>query len=83
VKYQVIWSERAIDQAAGFLKDDPEGLRQLFNAVDLLAGDPRPVGTAEYGSPDIRRLRAGRFRVLYNVSDEAVTVVVIHAGQVS
>lgn len=81
--YEVIWSERALDQAAGFLKDDPEGLDQLFQSVDLLAGDPRPEGTAEYGTPDRRRLRSGRYRVLYDVDDNTVTVVMIHAGRTS
>ncbi|MFD3406987.1 type II toxin-antitoxin system RelE/ParE family toxin [Kribbella sp. NPDC058693] len=79
--YEVIWSERALDQAAGFLKDDAEGLAQLFASVDLLADDPRPAGTAEYGTPDRRRLRSGRYRVLYDVNDSTVTVVVIHAGR--
>ncbi len=79
--YEVIWSERAINQAAGFLKDDPDGLEQLLDAVALLANDPRPTGTAEYGSPDVRRLHVGRYRVLYDVSDATVTVVVIHAGR--
>jgi mRNA interferase RelE/StbE len=82
VTYEVIWSERALDQAAGFLKDDPPGLEQLLSAVDLLADDPRPAGTTEYGSPDIRRLHVGRYRVLYDVNDSIVTVVVIHAGRV-
>lgn len=80
--YEVIWSERALDQAAGFLKDDPVGLEQLLSAVDLLADDPRPAGTTEYGSPDLRRLHVGRYRVLYDVNDSIVTVVVIHAGRV-
>ncbi|HET6292903.1 MAG TPA: type II toxin-antitoxin system RelE/ParE family toxin [Kribbella sp.] len=79
--YEVNWSERALDQAAGFLKDDPSGLEQLFDAVDLLTEDPRPAGTTEYGSPDLRRLHVGRYRVLYDVSDSTVTVVVIHAGR--
>jgi len=54
----------------------------LFSAVDLLADDPRPAGTTEYGSPDLRRLHVGRYRVLYDVNDSIVTVVVIHAGRV-
>lgn len=83
MRFEVIWSERALDQAAGFLKDDPDGLEQLFRSVDLLADDPRPAGTAEYGSPDRRRLRVGRYRVLYDVDDGSVTVIVIHAGRVS
>lgn len=67
MRFEVIWSERALDQAAGFLKDNPEGLEQLLRSVDLLAEDPRPAGTAEYGMPDRRRLRSGRYRALYDV----------------
>jgi mRNA interferase RelE/StbE len=58
-----------------FLKDDRHGLEQLLAAVDLLAEDPRPSGSAEYGSPDVRRLYVGRYRVLYEVTEATVTVV--------
>ena len=30
---QVIWEAQAIDQAAGFLRDDPDGVREVLNAV--------------------------------------------------
>lgn len=39
--YEVTWSERALNQAAGFLADAPKGLVQLLDAVDLLEDDPR------------------------------------------
>ncbi|MFJ7629734.1 hypothetical protein ACIQZN_24875 [Streptomyces sp. NPDC097595] len=42
--YLITWDEHAIDQAARFLKDDPDGLRQLMDAVDLLAENPLPEG---------------------------------------
>jgi mRNA interferase RelE/StbE len=51
--------ETAAEAATRFLKDDPEGLRQLMDAVDLLAEDPRPTGTAEYGSSDLRGMHVG------------------------
>ncbi|MFB6864268.1 type II toxin-antitoxin system RelE/ParE family toxin [Streptomyces virginiae] len=79
--YEVVWDEAAIDAAVRFLKDDPDGLRQLMDAVDLLADEPRPQGTAEYGSPDLRRMHVGRYRVLYEITDATVTVVVIHVGR--
>ncbi|WP_406420397.1 hypothetical protein [Streptomyces sp. NBC_00842] len=44
--YLITWDEHAIDQAARFLKDDPDGLRQLVDAVDLLADNPLPQGSA-------------------------------------
>ncbi|MFD9337491.1 type II toxin-antitoxin system RelE/ParE family toxin [Streptomyces sp. NPDC060028] len=79
--YAVVWDEAAIDAAVRFLKDDPDGLRQLMDAVDLLADQPRPQGTAEYGSPDLRRMHVGRYRVLYEITDATVTIVVIHVGR--
>ncbi|MFY9935036.1 MAG: hypothetical protein WAK82_44275 [Streptosporangiaceae bacterium] len=29
---QVIWEAQAIDQAAGYLRDDPDGVRQMLDA---------------------------------------------------
>ncbi len=55
MSYEVIWRLGATDAAIRYLKDDPDGLRQVFAAVDLLVDDPRPTGSAAYGSPDLRR----------------------------
>jgi mRNA interferase RelE/StbE len=63
----------AIDQAAAFL-DDPPGIRAVLNAIDRLADDPRPAGSFPYGSPDLRRLRVGLYRILYEITDETVAI---------
>lgn len=42
---QVIWEAQAIDQAAGFLRDDPDGVREMLDAVARLADEPRPGGS--------------------------------------
>ena len=57
---QVIWEALAIDQAAGFLRDDPDGVREMLDTVARLADEPRPEGAFPYGSPDRRRLRIGQ-----------------------
>ena len=59
---QVIWEAQAIDQAAGFLRDDPDGVREMLDAVAWLADEPRPAGSFPYGSPDRRRPCIGRSR---------------------
>lgn len=79
--YTIVWDKAAIEAAARFLRDDPEGLRQLMDAVDLLAGQPRPQGMTPSGSPDPRRMNAGRYRVLYEITDATVTIVVIRIGR--
>jgi mRNA interferase RelE/StbE len=82
VTHLITWDEHAIDQAARFLKDDPDGLRLVMDAIDLLAGDPTPDGSAAYGAPTLRRIHVGRYRVLYEIKDAEITVVVIHLGRV-
>ncbi len=73
------YDERAIGQAAAFL-DDPRGIREVLDAIDRLADEPRPAGSFPYGSPDLRRLRIGRYRVLYEITEEAVAIRHIARG---
>ena len=71
---QVIWEAQAIDQAAGFLRDDPYGVREMPDAVARLADEPRAARSFPYGSPDRRRLRISRYRVMYDITAETVSV---------
>jgi hypothetical protein len=42
VSYQVNWEIQALDQTAGFLRDDPIGVAALWDTVGQLADEPRP-----------------------------------------
>jgi mRNA interferase RelE/StbE len=42
VSYQVNWEIHALDQAAGFLRDDPVGVAALWDTVSQLADEPQP-----------------------------------------
>jgi mRNA interferase RelE/StbE len=81
VSYQVNWEIRALDQAAGFLRDDPAGIAALWESVSLLAEEPRPPESFAYGSPDLRRLRAGRYRVFFTIDEERQTVQIDHVAR--
>jgi mRNA interferase RelE/StbE len=82
VSRQVIWEIEAINATTRFLKDDPDGLNQVFDAVDLLAHEPRPPGSTELGSQYMRRIHVGRYRVIYEIFESKVTIVVMHLGRV-
>ena len=69
MSYQVNWEIQALDQTAGFLRDDPVGVAALWDTVSRLADEARPPESFPYGSPDLRRLRAGRYRVLYTTKN--------------
>ncbi|MFC8870139.1 type II toxin-antitoxin system RelE/ParE family toxin [Streptomyces sp. NPDC057148] len=79
--YEIIWEPRATNAAARFLKEDPGGLSAVYEAVDSLSAQPRPQGSAPYGSPNLRRLHVGDYRVLYIVEDDVIRIVVTDLGR--
>jgi mRNA interferase RelE/StbE len=81
VSLRVSYEEKAIDQAAGFLADDPSGLSAVLDAVDRLADEPRSAESFPYGSPDLRRLRVGRYRVMYEIKGDVVSIWHIARGK--
>ncbi|WUD70393.1 type II toxin-antitoxin system RelE/ParE family toxin [Streptomyces sp. NBC_00510] len=80
MSYEVIWEPEALAQAERFAKDDPDGVRQVFAAVDHLAVDPRPDGA--FGQADVLRIHIGAYRVMYEISEQQIRVSVIHLGRV-
>jgi mRNA interferase RelE/StbE len=49
VSYQVNWEIQALDQTAGFLRDDAVGVAALWDIIGQLADVPRPPGSFPYG----------------------------------
>jgi mRNA interferase RelE/StbE len=74
VSRRVSLDEKAIDQAAAFLADDPDGLRAVLAAIDALAKNPYPGDAFPFGSAGLHRLPVGRYRVLYTVTDDVISV---------
>ena len=81
MSHQVNWEIRALDQAAGFLRDDPTGVAALWDTVSQLAEELRPPESFPYGSPDLRRLRAGRYRVFYTIDEQRQAVEIDHVAR--
>lgn len=79
--YEIDWEPPAVDLAARYLMDDPEGLTALLAAVDSLAEDPKPDIAFPFGATGMLRLRAGRYRVVYQIDEATRTVSVIHVGR--
>jgi mRNA interferase RelE/StbE len=53
----------------------------VLDTIDELAHDPRPTGSTAYGSPDIRRLRIGDYRVMYVIGNNVIHILVTHLGR--
>ncbi|GAB6900170.1 type II toxin-antitoxin system RelE family toxin [Kineosporia succinea] len=72
--FEVTYDARALDQASAFLADDQEGLSQVMDAIDALIDGPRPADSFPFGSPDLRRIRIGRYRVVHEIKGETISV---------
>ncbi|MEO3936491.1 type II toxin-antitoxin system RelE/ParE family toxin [Dermatophilaceae bacterium Soc4.6] len=79
--YEILWTDEAFTAAQAFMVEDSAGLTGLFETVDDLARDPRPAAAFPWGSGGVLRLRAGRYRVLYEIDDTTVRIDVLHLGR--
>jgi mRNA-degrading endonuclease RelE of RelBE toxin-antitoxin system len=68
---RVEWSPRAVTTASRFL-DDTGGMKTVVATLDALAGNPYPAESFRWG--DMLRLRAGRYRIMYVVEDDLITI---------
>ena len=54
---------------------------RLVEAADALANDPRPQGVKKLqGDDNLWRIRVGAFRIVYEIHDDRLTVLVIRIG---
>ena len=55
--------------------------RRIVSAIEGLAKEPRPANVRKLtGSEDAYRLRVGDYRVIYQVADDVLAVLVVRVG---
>jgi mRNA interferase RelE/StbE len=71
--YHVEISAKAREDFAAL---DPSALEAVHQALDALETDPRPPGVRRRTAPEHYSLRAGLYRVLYTVDEEARLITI-------
>ena len=62
-------------------KLDAQALRRVQAAIELLAGQPRPPGAKKLvGGDGEWRVRTGDYRIVYEVHDTVLVVLVVAVG---
>lgn len=54
---------------------------RIVTRIRDLASDPRPIGSKRLSGEEKYRVRQGNYRILYEISDEVVTVFVVRIAQ--
>jgi mRNA interferase RelE/StbE len=62
-------------------KLDPGARRRVQAAIELLADDPRPPGAKKLvGGDGERRVRTGDYRIVYEIHDQVLRILVLAVG---
>jgi len=78
VSYRVTLAPAAARQLR---KHDPQVRRWLQAALDLLAVEPRPpAATRLVGGSGEWRVRTGDYRIIYEIKDDELLVLVLQVG---
>lgn len=76
--YDVVVTPAAARQLRRF---DPQVRRRIQAAIELLATEPRPpAATRLVGGAGEWRVRTGDYRIVYEIEDERLLVLVLSAG---
>ena len=52
-------------------------LKKILKRIEALVEDPRPPGCEKLSGQERYRLRQGRYRILYSIQDDELTVWVV------
>ena len=55
-------------------------LKKILDHIELLGENPRPPGCEKLTGQQRYRLRRGRYRILYSIQDDELTVWVVKVG---
>lgn len=73
-----IFFKKSVQKDLSFIpKND---LKKILSRIEKLGEDPRPVGSEKLTGQERYRLRQGRFRILYSIQDDELTIWIVKVG---
>ncbi len=76
-KYKIEIKKSAVKEIS---KLPTKELRRILRAIKSLGNNPRPFGAIKLSGEEKYRLRIGNYRILYQIYDDKLVVVVVKFG---
>jgi len=76
-EYEILFKESAYKDLKKIPKAD---LRKILSRIKKLSDDPRPAGCEKLTGQERYRLRQGRYRIVYSIQDDKLTIWVVKVG---
>lgn len=77
MRYAILIERRAQRALA---RIDPKQRARIAAAIRVLADDPRPPGVKKLSGRDAWRLRVGDYRIIYEIEDARLLILVVEVG---
>jgi len=76
-KYKLQFKRSAVKELRGFSRQD---VNRVLKRIDALAINPRGEGCIKLTGSDCYRARVGAYRIVYEIRDEELVILVIKVG---
>ena len=76
-KYRVVFRKSVVQDLRPIPNRD---LRKILATIESLSEEPRPSGTEKLSGQERYRLRQGNYRIIYEINDKEVVVIVVKVG---
>ena len=77
--YRIVYRRSVEKELRGI---PPPHLKRVIKKIQTLAADPRPPGSRKLkgGDRDLYRARQGDYRIIYEIHDDGIVVIVVKIG---
>ena len=76
-KYRVVFRKSVVQDLRPIPNRD---LRKILATIESLSEEPRPSGAERLSGQDRYRIRQGNYRIIYEINDKEVVVIVVKVG---
>lgn len=75
--YELVFRKSVAKDLRVFPRQD---VKRIMERVRSLSDDPRPVGCEKLSGQERYRVRQGVYRIIYEIEDDRLTVLIIKVG---
>lgn len=75
--YEIFFKKSVFKDFKSIPKKD---LQKILERIESLAGNPRLPGSKKLAGQERYRLRQGRYRILYSIQDQELTIWIVKVG---
>ena len=76
-EYRILFKRSVEKDLSGIPKKD---VRKILNRIKALENNPRPPDHEKLTGQERYRLRQGRYRIIYSIQDDELTIWIVKVG---